>query len=108
MRSGTLRHSIAIQAKVHSTDDYGGPVEVWVTKNSVRASVQPLGGRELVNAQAVDAETTVKIGIRYLEGLTPANRITFNGKTYNIQSIIDPDMRHRRLIIMAGEGLNEG
>ena len=111
MRAGKLRHRIAIQAKTLTTDAYGGPVETWTDipgMSSIPASVESLSGRELANAQTVNAETTTKITMRYLSGVIPANRIMFEGKFYNLQSVIDPELRHRELIILASEGLNEG
>jgi SPP1 family predicted phage head-tail adaptor len=94
-----------------TTDAYGGPVETWTDitgMSSVPASVEPLSGRELANAQTVNAETTTKITMRYMAGIIAANRITFEGKFYNLQSVIDRELKHRELIIMASEGLNEG
>ena len=109
MRAGKLRHRIVLQAKSATTDEYGGPVEVWAdVATNIPASVEPLSGRELVNAQTVNAEVTTRITMRYRAGVIAANRIVFEGKFYNLQSIVDPEMKHRELIIMASEGLNEG
>lgn len=108
MVAGKLRHTITIQSKTITTDTFGGTVETWSDVASVAASVEPLQGRELASAQTVNAETTTRITIRYRAGVIPANRITFEGKFYNITSVIDPDLRHRELVIMASEGLNEG
>jgi SPP1 family predicted phage head-tail adaptor len=108
MKAGSLRHQITIQTKTATTDAYGGPVDVWEDLETVWAAVEPLQGRELVTAQAVNAETTTRITIRYREGVTPANRIVFEGKYYNLLSVVDTDLKHREMIILASEGLNEG
>lgn len=109
MRAGTLRHKVIIQGLQSTTDsEFGGLVSEWSEIATVWASVEPLHGRELVAAQSVAAETTTKITMRYRSDITTANRITFDGKFYNLLSIIDPQLRHRELIIMASEGLNEG
>lgn len=109
MRAGKLRHRITLQAKTATTDAYGGPIEVWTdVATNIPASVEPLSGRELVNAQTVNAEITTRITMRYRAGVIAANRITFEGKFYNILSVIDEEMKHRQLVIMASEGLNEG
>lgn len=109
MNAGKLRHRVTIQQKIIGVDAFGGPDETWVDVGvDVPASIEPLQGRELASAQTVNAETTTRIGMRYRSGLIPANRIIFEGKFYNLQSVIDPDLRHRELIIMASEGLNEG
>lgn len=91
-----------------TTDTYGGPVEEWDDIATVWASVEPLSGRELANAQTVNAEVTTRINMHYRAGIIAADRVIFEGRFYNLQGIIDPEMKHRELIIMASEGLNEG
>lgn len=111
MRSAKLRHRVTIQAKTTTADGYGGTVETWADVSGlvlVAASVEPLQGRELVNAQAVFAETTTRFTLRYRAGITPAHRIAFGGKVYNIHGLVDLKMKHLELVIMASEGLNEG
>jgi SPP1 family predicted phage head-tail adaptor len=108
MNAGTLRHQVTIQSKTATTDGYGGPVDIWADVVTVWANVESLQGRELATAQSVFAETTTRITMRYRAGVIPANRIIFEGKFYNLQSVVDPEMKHRELIIMASEGLNEG
>lgn len=108
MEAGKLRHIVTLQSKTIGVDAYGGPIETWTDVATIRASVEPLSGWEKAQAQSVSAETSTKITIRYRVGVIAANRITFAGKFYNIQSIIDPDLRHREMIILASEGLNEG
>ena len=74
----------------------------------MRAYVEPLSGRELFAAQQVNAETTTRITIRYVSGITAAMRIVHEDVVYNIQSIIDPEMRHAWLIMMCSSGVNLG
>lgn len=108
MNAGPLRHRVKIQAKTLTTDSYGGPVETWADFDTVWANIEPLQGNELVKAQAVRTETTHRITMRYLSGVTPAHRITYAGRYFNLLSVIDPELRGRELLIMASEGLNEG
>lgn len=108
MNAGELRHQVTIQSKTITTDGHGGPIETWNDTAYPWAKVEPLQGRELATAQTVNAETTTRITMRYLAGVIPANRITFDGKYYNLQSVVDPELKHRELIIMASEGLNAG
>lgn len=108
MEAGKLRHRVTIQSKTVAPDDYGGPVETWVDVATVPASVEPLQGRELANAQTVNTETTTRITMRYRADLLPSHRITFDGKYYNLHSIVDEELKHKSLVIMASQGLNEG
>lgn len=108
MRAGALRHSVSIQRKIMTTDSHGGPVEAWDTVCTTNASIEPLQGREFIAAQAVNAETTGRIRMRYRSGIVPAMRVIFGTRVFNIQSVINPEERNRELILMVSEGLNEG
>lgn len=103
MRPGTLRHRVEIQALTVTEDDIGNQVYEWQTIATVWASVEPLKGREYWAAAQIQAETTVKVTIRYLAGITTAHRVEFGEKLYDIQSIIDPEERNRELILMCKE-----
>lgn len=109
MQAGKLRHRITLQRKTVQPDIFGGSVDTWTdTAVNVWASVEPLQGRELSIAQSVSAETTTRITMRYRADVLQADRIVFDGKFYNLQSVIDSEMLHQQLVIMASEGLNEG
>jgi SPP1 family predicted phage head-tail adaptor len=85
-------------------------VEVWEDVcTGVKASIEPLQGRELIAAQAVQSETTSKIRIRYRTGITAAMRIVFGARLFNITAPpINPGERNQELILMVSEGINEG
>lgn len=108
MNAGPLCHRVTVQAKTITTDAYGGPVETWTDVATVWASVEPLQGRELANAQATNAEITTRIRMRYLAGVSASNRIVFEGRYFNLTPPIDVEMKHIELVIMASEGLDEG
>jgi SPP1 family predicted phage head-tail adaptor len=46
--------------------------------------------------------------IRYRSGVLPAMRVIYQGRVFDIQSVIDVDTQHRRLALMCSEGLNQG
>ena len=109
MRAGKLRNIIAIQRRIDSKDDYGGPVYTWEDLANVWADIIPLSGRELIAAQAAKSEITTRFVIRYRDDVTPTMRIVFGGANYNIMAPpIDTNMNHKELVIMASTGLNAG
>ena len=103
MSSGRLRQRITIQERVSSTDSRGFQHVSWQDICTVWAAAENLRGREFFAAAAVQAEHTVKFTIRYREGITPAMRIVFDGKTYNITGIDHGQYRKRHLEIRAME-----
>lgn len=109
MRAGRLRHLATIQQELEDQSSMTGAVtKAWVTVASVFASVSPLLGRELQRAMAERNELTYEVRTRYLTGITPRNRILYDGRVFNIRSVVDVDERHRELVITCTEGLNDG
>lgn len=103
MQSGKLRHQLTIQTRSTTADSVGQPVESWTDGQTVWASVNPLQGRELEYAQAVNSETSHKVTIRYLSGLTTGNRLKFGTRVFEILSIINMDERNIQLVLMCKE-----
>ncbi len=89
MRIGPLRHRIALQAGTGTQGGYGNIPLTFSTYATVWASVQPLSGRELLNAQQVYAETSHRIRLRYLSTVTTKDRILFDSRAFEIVSMIN-------------------
>lgn len=77
MRAGELRHRVQIQVASDSRDAHGGNVRSWSTIATVWASIEPLTGRELFEAQQIESRATVRIRLRHYPGLTGKHRILF-------------------------------
>ena len=92
--AGELDKRLEVQTKVDDRDASGGIVEQWVTVARRWASIDPLKGRELFTAQAVDARITHRIRLRYYSGLTAAMRFRYGQRVLNILTPpISPDER---------------
>lgn len=88
MQAGKLRHRVTIQTKGTPTrDSHGQEVIVWTTFAQVWGSVEPLRGREFMQASAQEAELTTRIRIRHKDGVLPSMRVLWDGHTYNIRSV---------------------
>lgn len=104
MRAGRLRHMITIQRPVKGKDGAGAPITTWENVASPRAGVELLPGREYEKHRKDQTEAPARFLIRYIPGLDASMRISFDGKYYTItQPPLDPDHRHRELVIMAME-----
>ena len=84
IRAGKLRQVITYQAKTVTTDAYGGPVETWSDFATVRASVAPLIGKDMMASMAAQSTAEMRINHRYLPGITSAMRIMWDGAEYEI------------------------
>ena len=104
MRAGKLRYVISIQTPVKSQDTHGQEVTTgWTNYATVRASHEPLVGREFFAAKQAQSEVTARFRCRYLAGVTPEMRVVFSGRTFDIKSAVSPQGVNRELVIMAVE-----
>lgn len=105
LAAGRLNKRITIlhRATAEQSDSYGQPQDDWIVFAERWAAVEPLQGREFFESQQTQAQVTTRFRLRYLPGVTPAMRISYEGREYDIQSVIDPEERHRELVIMALE-----
>lgn len=70
---------------------------------SVAALVAPMSGREYEESQKLRAETTYKIATRYFRQVEPNMHILYDGREFEIVSVLDLDGRHEELQIVAAE-----
>lgn len=118
MRSGDLRRRVLIQLRGVSQDTFGQQVTSWSDyMTSVPADIQALTGRELLAAQAVNAEVTHQITLRYSQSLADPLRVAsmrviyINGgatRYFNVGSCINVDERNKQIDLLVTEGLNPG
>ena len=106
MQAGRLRHRLVVQHEEESQDTYGGVTRTWTTLDTVWGSVEPLSGKELIEAQQLDATLTHRIRIRYLANVTETCRITFDSRTFEIQTVRNFSERNREMELLCKEVRN--
>ena len=106
MRAGQLRHRVTLQQKGSVTqNEFGEEVISWTTVDIVWASVEPLRGREFIQAKQEQAMIDTKIRMRHRDGVTPVLRAVWNGRVYDILSVVRPEERQREIELMCREVL---
>ena len=111
MRAGQLRHRVTIQSpSASSAGAYGGKSAVsWSDyKTDVPARIRPLSGKSLFTAQAEQNRVDTEITIRYLEGVIPSMRIVHGSTIYDINAVVDVEMRNEKMLLFCSTGVNEG
>jgi SPP1 family predicted phage head-tail adaptor len=103
MNAGSLRHRITIQSVTETKDTFGGVTEAWGTHAAVWASIEPLSGRELLQAQQVQADITHRVRMRYVAGVTTKMRVLYGSREFGIQVAINPEERNREIVLMCKE-----
>ena len=87
MRAGTLDREITVQRFTTTVDDYGTPVQAWVDVATVRAQLVQQNTEEFIRGFGASDETVVIFRIRWLDGLTNADRVVYGGRIHNLKEI---------------------
>lgn len=103
MNIGSLNKRIDILTTTEGTNEVGDTVLVPSVFKTVWASINPVSGRDYIEAKKYQTELTYKITIRYLAGLTPDMTLQFKNRIFLIQDIINPFEHNESLEIMAIE-----
>ena len=85
MRSGKLRHLIEIERASNAPNDYGTPVTTWTVIASLRAEVVSRSTEEFIRDAGASDVTAIVFRTRFLGGITNADRVAFNGQSFNIR-----------------------
>jgi SPP1 family predicted phage head-tail adaptor len=89
MQAGNLRHRVELQRVAVALDSHGDSVETWSTLATVWASIEPLSGREFLQASSTTSDVTVRIKIRGGVALTPKDRVKYGDRLFDIRHVID-------------------
>lgn len=108
IKAGKYNKVISIQKrdydKERNNTPYGNSRPIWKNVATVRASVEPLQGREYFSGPFQMGENIIRVRIRYLEGITNKMRIKYGKRLFDIYSVIDSMESHRELQLMCKEG----
>ncbi|HEY0960652.1 MAG TPA: phage head closure protein [Novosphingobium sp.] len=85
MRAGRLDRTITIQAFTNTVDDFGTPVEDWSDFATLRAQIVQGSTEEFLREFGASDETAIVFRTRYLSGVTTEQRVSFDGKVFNIR-----------------------
>ena len=106
--SSLMNRRATIQQRSTGKDTFGQQSMTWTDYLPVWAYIEPMTGRELIAAQAQQSEVTHQVVIRYRAGITAAMRLVYEGRIFDILSVVDTDTQHRRLVLQCAEGLTAG
>lgn len=103
MEAGNLRHRITLQCPAGGdASDPNGATE-WKNYATAYASVLPLRGRELWEAQAAQSTIDHRIMLRWRPGVKHNTRVLLGDRKFEVLYIIDQGERHEWLQMMCRE-----
>lgn len=103
MRAGRLRHRLALQTRVGSSNSYSETEYTWSTFDTVWAAIEPLSAKEQVVAAQNQSQTSHKITLRWRTGVLPTMRGVYDGRYFLFGAVLNRDERNRELTVLATE-----
>lgn len=109
---GNMRSQVSVHRRHTDQDTAGQQSIVWDVVGTTWAFIDSLAGKELESAQAIRADDTHVIQLRYYPGLTEKDRFVYIDpegavRYFNITSVIDLEMRHLYMQCTAAEGITD-
>lgn len=89
MQAGLLNRRVELQQAVESRDPTGGVDRAWTTIVTRWAQIIPLRGQEKFDASQMEAQTNIKIRIRYYAAIDQTWRIKKGSRIFNIKSVVN-------------------
>jgi len=111
IRAGALNRYALLQERVSGSPQQTASGEddwTWGNVASVWCSIEPLIGREFFSADAVQSSVTVKIRMRWRDGLHAGMRLVHQGKYYDLKHPADVKLGNREVLWYCSEGASEG
>jgi len=87
MRAGLNDRKVVIEQRTDSQDANGQLVPTWSTWKTVWMDLIPIKGTEQFEANRLTEKVDFRAKMRYIAGLLPTMRISYNSVYYDIVSI---------------------
>lgn len=106
LAAGKLRHRIQIVRANGNVDTFGGvPQDLgnWTVLHDAWASIDTLNGRDMLISNQFMTEVNLRVTVRYFPDVDAACRVWFNGRTFQITAVVNPDQRTKMLVLLCVE-----
>lgn len=88
MRASRLTEEIHIDRFTSEINEYGTPVHAWARLCTLRAERVEQSTTEYLRNRGASDEDVAVLRARFFDGVTNADRVTWNGNAYNISQIV--------------------
>ncbi len=87
MRAGQLNRVISIDRLTTTLNGNRSSVSAWTNIDTVRAEIVQQSATEFLSGFGEAESGTIIFRIRYLPGITTADRVTYAGKPYDLKEV---------------------
>lgn len=105
MRAGLLNKLLSIQERVETQDSYGEAKATWQEVAKVYGSIYPVRGTERYMSMEKHATATHEINIRFMQNISAKHRIVYDGREFDILSVLNIAERNKQMKIIAKESV---
>jgi SPP1 family predicted phage head-tail adaptor len=102
---GLLNRQVDLLQKSRTPDGAGGWTASWTLVLRPWAWMKPANGREVVYAQRLDGIGPVYVYCRYNALINETLMLRYEGRDYNIRSVIDIEMQHTWMELVCERGV---
>lgn len=92
MEAGRLNRRITLQRRSMAQDATGAPIETWHDLTTVWAEKVDMRGSERYTAAQTVAQLDTKFRIRFIRGITPVDRIVYEGRNFDVGGVLEIGM----------------
>lgn len=103
MNIGKLNKQVELHSLTETKNGVGEPVPSYSSYGIVWAKIEPLRGDEKESSDQVVAKVMHKITVRYNASIVETDRIVYDSRIFEINSILDLFEKKRYLEIMCTE-----
>ncbi|TGU87721.1 head-tail adaptor protein [Mesorhizobium sp. M00.F.Ca.ET.151.01.1.1] len=89
IRAGKLDRTISIVRKTETVSPTGAVVPAWLNIATVRAEIVTQSASEFLTGFGEAESGTIVFRVRYLAGITTADRVTYAGQVYDLKDVTE-------------------
>jgi SPP1 family predicted phage head-tail adaptor len=89
MRAGKLDRTISIERKTETVSETGSVVSAWLNIATVRAEIVTQSASEFLTGFGEAESGTIVFRVRYLAGITTADRVSYAGQVYDLKEVTE-------------------
>ena len=100
LKSGIMDQKAVIETPTEGTNSIGEPTFTWSTFATRWIALLPLSGAERVASLQNEGTVTRRVRLRYTPGLKPKMRLVSEGRTFEIDSVVERGRREEHELLV--------
>lgn len=100
LKSGLMDQKATIQTPTEGTNSIGEPTFTYSTFATRWMALLPLSGAERVASLQNEGTVTHRVRMRYTSGLKPKMRLVSEGRTFEIDSVVERGRREEHELLV--------